>query len=198
MINEKQIIEFQSNNNLKIPIQYQNFLKQNDGYSFEGGIILYSLTELREMNESLQIQKYQPDYLAIGDDGGGLIFLMKQEMDADEIFVVDISDYELETAFCKIIGFEEWFNGGCLIRQKAEGKNSNWGKIGNVYMIKLPSNGIKDLVKLKQIFGMDITTSELLNMSKNLPCKLVSNIKYEKAVKLIKKFGQDAIFAFGE
>lgn len=198
MINEKQIIEFQTSSNLNIPIQYQNFLKQNDGYSFKGGIALYSLAELKEMNESLQVQKYQPDYLAIGDDGGGLIFLMKQEMSADEIFIVDISDYELETAFCKIIGFKEWFDGGCIIHQKVGSKNSKSGKIGNIYMIKLPSNGLKDLVMLKQIFGIYIATSELLKMSKNLPCKLVSNIKYEKAIKLINKFGQDDIFEFRE
>ncbi len=42
--------------------------------SFNGGTILYSLDELKEMNDDLQIQKYQPDYLAIGDDGGGLVF----------------------------------------------------------------------------------------------------------------------------
>lgn len=85
------------------------------------------------MNESLQIQKYQPDYLAIGDDGGGLIFLMKQDKNADEIFVVDISDYALETAFCKIIGFKEWFDGGCIIHRKAGSKNSKSGKSGNIY-----------------------------------------------------------------
>lgn len=45
------------------------------------------------MNESLQVQMYQPDFMAIGDDGDGLIFLMEQEINADEIFVVDISDY---------------------------------------------------------------------------------------------------------
>lgn len=148
------------------------------------------------MNECLQVQMYQPDYMAIGDDGGGLIFLMEQEINADEIFVVDISDYELETAFCKINGFEDWFNGGCLIPQKVDNSNTESDKNGNIYLVKLPSNGIKDLVKIKQIFGMDVAISELLKMSKTLPCKLMSNIKYAKAIKLIQEFGESDIFEF--
>ncbi|MBD5474360.1 MAG: SMI1/KNR4 family protein [Lachnospiraceae bacterium] len=184
MINDKEINDFQEKSGFKIPRHFQNFLKQNNGYSFNGGVILYSLDELEEMNESLQVQMYQPDYMAIGDDGGGLIFLMEQEIDADEIFVVDISDYELETAFCKINGFEDWFSGGCLIPQKVDNSNTESDKNGNIYLVKLPSNGIKDLVKMKQIFGMDIAMSELLKMSKTLPCKLMSNIKYAKVKKI--------------
>ena len=42
------------------------------------------------------------DCIAIGDDGGGLVFLMKQEVDAKEVFCVDVSDYDIESAFCRL------------------------------------------------------------------------------------------------
>lgn len=102
----------------------------------------------------------------------------------------------METAFCKINGFEDWFNGGCLIPQKVDNSNTESDKNGNIYLVKLPSNGIKDLVKIKQIFGMDVAISELLKMSKTLPCKLMSNIKYAKAIKLIQEFGESDILEF--
>ena len=43
---------------------------------------------------------------------------------------------------------------------------------------------------------MDITTSELLKFTKDLPCKIASNITYAKALKLIKEFGQIDIFEY--
>lgn len=196
MIDEKQIAEFQNEYGFVIPNQYQDFLKQQDGCIFDSGVKLYGLDDLKETNESLQVHMYQPDYIAIGDDSGGLIFLMKQELNAKEIFVVDIADYDLETAFCKISNFKDWFDKGCVIPQKDADVNSPKDKNGEVYMIKLPANGVKDIVKIKKIFAMDIATSELLKMSKELPCKIASNITYAKAVKLMEKLGQADIFEY--
>lgn len=196
MTNEEQIIEFQNKYVFVIPNQYQDFLKQQDGCIFDSGVRLYELDELKEMNECLQVQMYQPGYMAIGDDSGGLIFLMKQELNAKELFVVDIADYDLETAFCKISNFKDWFDKGCVILQKDADVNSPKGKNGEVYMIKLPANGVKDIVKIKKIFAMDIATSELLKMSKDLPCKIASNITYAKAIKLMAKLGQADIFEY--
>ncbi|OYO59632.1 hypothetical protein CG709_18335 [Lachnotalea glycerini] len=97
MVNNKLINEYEINYGMRIPNLYKDFLKVNDGFSFDGGKILYSLNDLKEMNDNLQIHKYQPDYIAIGDDGGGLVFLMKQEANAEVVFLVDMSDYEIVT-----------------------------------------------------------------------------------------------------
>ena len=91
------------------------------------------------MNDELQIQEYQPDYLAIGDDGGGLVFLMKQEPDAKKVICVDMSDYDIETSF-----------------------------------------------------------SQLLTLTKELPCALIRGIMHAKAIKLMEEAGQTDIFEFRE
>lgn len=196
IVSEKQIIEFQNNYGYKIPSQYQDFLKQHDGYIFDNGIRLYELSDLKEMNESLQVSTYRPGYIAIGDDGGGLIFLIKQEIEAKEVFVVDICDYDLETAFCKINEFKSWFDKGCILPKEHENTSLPKGKNGVLYMIKTPTNGIKDMAKIKKIFSMDIATSELLKISKELPCRIASNITYAKALKLMQQFGQVDIFEY--
>ncbi len=118
----KQISDFESGYKLVIPIQYKDFLKNENGISFNGGTILYSLDELKQMNDDLQIQEYQPDYLAIGDDGGGLVFLMKQEPDAKEVICVDMSDYNIETSFCKIENFAAWYKEGCNVYIRTHAK----------------------------------------------------------------------------
>ena len=196
MISQEQIVEFENNYDYTIPSQYQDFLKQHDGCLFDNGVRLYELSDLKEMNDCLQVKMYQPEYMAIGDDSGGLIFLIRQETDAKEVFVVDICDYDLETAFYKIDEFRSWFDQGCIHPQEYKGADSPKGKNGDVYMIKLPANGIKDLTKIKKIFAMDIATSELLKLSKELPCKIASNITYAKACKLMQEFGQVDIFEY--
>ena len=168
----KQIYDFENNYGLIIPDQYKEFLKVNDGFSFDGGQILYSL-----------------------NDGGGLVFLMKQELSAKEVICVDASDYDVDLPFCRISNFDEWYKNGCKIR--TEGKESSSMQTqGNVILVKKPRNGIKDLIKIKRIFNMDIPASELLKLSNELPCILIEDIKHAKAVKLIERVGQIEIFEF--
>lgn len=148
------------------------------------------------MNDNLQIQKYQPDYIAIGDDGGGLVFLMRQETNAEVVFLVDLSDYDIGTAYKRICNFNDWFNKGCNIDTEKEEDNSQLSKIGSVYLTEKPVNGIRDLVRIKQIFNLNITASQFLKISRTLPCEVLTNIKYAKAIKLIEKTGQPEIFEF--
>lgn len=72
------------------------------------------------MNDDLQIQEYQPNYLAIADDGGGLVFLMRQALDAKEVICVDMSDYDIESPFYRIENFTDWYKDGCKIHTETK------------------------------------------------------------------------------
>lgn len=194
----KQIDNFESEYGLIIPQQYKEFLETNDGVSFDGGLILYSLGELKQVNDDLQIQRYQYNYIAIGDDGGGLVFLMRQESSAEEVICVDMSDYDVESPFCRIKNFSEWYNDGCRICVEEQEDNNKLSQIGDIFLVKMPYNGTKDLIKIKQVLNMNVSTAQLLTLSKSLPCKLIGDIKYAKAIKLIEKVGQVDIFEFQE
>ena len=197
MINAKQISDFESRYKMVIPVSYKEFLQNENGINFNGGTILYSLDELKQMNDNLQIQEYQPNYLAIGDDGGGLVFLMRQDPDAKEVICVDISDYDTESPFYRIENFTDWYKDGCKIHTETK-EDNRLSKAGDVFLIKEPKNGMKDLIKIKQAFNMDIATSQLLALSKELPCMVIRDIKYAKAIKLMEKIGQPDIFEFCE
>ena len=192
----EQFNDFESKYKLVIPTQYKEFLKVKNGISFDGGTILYSLDELKQMNDDLQVQMYQHNYLAIGDDGGGLVFLMEQVPDAEEVICVDMSDYDIKSPFYKVSNFNEWYKDGCQICVKEKEDAIKFSQEGNVFLLKMPVNGIKDLVKIKQVFNLDISSSQLLALSKELPCLIIKDIKYAKAVKLMKKIGQIDIFEF--
>ena len=51
----------------------------------------------------------------------------------------------------------------------------------NIVLIEIPNGGLKDLVKIKSVLALDISTGELLKGLKNLPFTLVKGAPYGKA-----------------
>ena len=82
--------------------------------------------------------------------------------------------------------FKKWVNSGCLseIEQKTINKSSD---ICNIVLVKTPSEGLKDLIRIKNVLGLEIPAVDLLKGSKNLPYILVERFPYGKAKKLIEK-----------
>ncbi len=187
-----------NNEHFVIPKQYSMFLQKQNGVSFGGGTILYSLQELMEMNEVLQISKYLQDYIAIGDDGAGLVFLMKQDIYTEKVICVDMSDYDIDTPYCTIDCFQKWLQEGCIVHNKKSDTNDIFGLTGDVYLVKMPYEGRKGLIKIKKILNLDISLPQLLSLANELPCLLIKDIKYAKAIKLIEKIGELEIFQFKE
>lgn len=59
-----------------LPLQLKSLLAGADGFLLNDGIKLYSLAELSERNATLEIRKYMPGYLAIGDNSGSMAFVL--------------------------------------------------------------------------------------------------------------------------
>lgn len=84
--------------------------------------------------------------------------------------------------------FSKWVNTGCL--SEAEKKTV----IGspdtcNIVLAKKPNEGLKDLIRIKSVLGIEISTADLLKGSKNPPYILIERFPYGKAKKLIEKLG---------
>jgi hypothetical protein len=59
-----------------LPLQLKSLLAEADGFLLNDGVKLYSLAELLERNATLEIRKYIPGYLAIGDNSGSMAFVL--------------------------------------------------------------------------------------------------------------------------
>ena len=104
----EKINTFEREYKYELPLVYKEFLCKYDGLSLDNGCTFYSFEELDNVNKDLQVDIYQPDTVAIGNDGGDLVFLMKQERETKTVYLVDAGDYDLETPYQIIQDFNEW------------------------------------------------------------------------------------------
>ncbi|AJH21025.1 SMI1/KNR4 family protein [Bacillus mycoides] len=186
--NEIEIQEIEDVMKVELPNIYKGLLKYTNGFSIGGGLTIYGTEDIIERNETWEVTEYANGYFSIGDDGSGNVFLMSQGADVQEVRAVDSGDMNPNHATVVTLDFSEWVNTGCLNRKIQEIKEEIPDTC-NIVLIEIPNGGLKDLVKIKSVLALDISTGELLKGSKNLPFTLVKGAPYGKAKKLIGKLG---------
>lgn len=95
-----------------LPAPLQEFLKRSDGLSLGGGLLIYGSADLKERNETWEVNKYAPGYIAIGDDGGGIVFLMKLNEDDAAIYAVESGVMDPEFAEQISESLSAWVSAG--------------------------------------------------------------------------------------
>jgi len=75
----------------------------------ETGVKLYSQTEIKERNETFEIQEYLKGFILIGDDSGGLGFLMGKK---GKVYSCDLGSLDEEDMEFKASSLEEFI---CLV-----------------------------------------------------------------------------------
>jgi hypothetical protein len=99
----------------RLPEEFREFLKRSDGLSLGGGLLIYGSAELKERNETWEVEDYAPGYIAIGDDGGGNVFLMKLNQDDSAIYTVESGVMDPEFAEMVSESLNAWVAGGLAI-----------------------------------------------------------------------------------
>lgn len=187
--NINEIIKIENSMNAIWPKSYKELLKNTNGFSSGGGLAIYGTKDIVERNETWEVEHYAEGYISIGDDGGGNVFLMQQEEDAKKVFMVDSGDMNPGHANLIASDFTQWINMGCLSEVQPDLMIES-PYVCQILLIRVPSGGLKDLVKIKRELGIDISTGELLKGSKNPPFILVRDFPYGKAKKIVGKIGE--------
>ncbi|WP_210367570.1 SMI1/KNR4 family protein [Bacillus sp. REN3] len=184
---DSKILEVENLLDVKLPNVFKVLLKQSDGFSIDGGLIIYGTEDLVERNETWEVAEYAPGYISIGDDGGGNVFLMLQDVDTIAVLVVDSGDMNPHNASLITSDFSCWISNGCLTEQDIARYQLDYC---NVVLDNNPPGGIKDLVRIKSELGINISTAELLKGSKNPPFILLEKFPYGKAKKMVENLGE--------
>lgn len=175
---------------LDLPKVYRVFLSTANGFINDEGIGLYGTADLVERNQTLEVKEYANGYVAIGDDSGDKVFLMKSEHGAKEVIAVDCGYMNPEDGPEMIAAdFEQWISEGCIITiSKLEGAKSSI-EPHDIILERAPFGGTKDLLTIKKVLETDISIGELLKKAKQSPCVVMRNVPYAKAIARIKKLG---------
>lgn len=97
----------------QLPDIYFELLKFSNGFLFESGVVIYSSDEVFERNQNFEVQKYAGDYLAIGDDSGGISILIP--FLGTGVFTVDQGSMDTNDMSKISDSLMNWFKAGCQI-----------------------------------------------------------------------------------
>ncbi len=164
---ESEIQESEDILQAKLPNVYKDLLRNTNGFSIGGEVAIYGTEDIVERNETWEVDEYARGYVAIGDDGGGNVFLMLQNEKETEVLIVDSGDMDPSHATVITSDIIEWVNSGCIIRESEQKTISEPPDTCNIVLAKPLDGGLKDLIKIKNILGIEISTADLLKGSKN-------------------------------
>lgn len=97
---------------IHLPQEYKNVLKEANGFALTNGVLIYGTEEIMERNKTWEVSEYAKGYVAIGDDGGGMVFLMALEKEACQVFVVDVGDMNPQHAILVSSQLNRWLQEG--------------------------------------------------------------------------------------
>ncbi|KWZ65980.1 SMI1/KNR4 family protein [Bacillus altitudinis] len=109
------IKEAESELNMVLPHTYKALLQQTNGCSVEGDVLLYGTEDIVERNKTWEVHHYASGYVAIGDDGGGRVLLMRQAEEEKKVWIVDAGVMDPQHAELVAEDLLSWVSHGCFI-----------------------------------------------------------------------------------
>ncbi|XYU19575.1 SMI1/KNR4 family protein [Bacillus pumilus] len=109
------IQEAESQLNMILPHAYKTLLKRTNGCSVGGDVLLYGTEDITERNATWEVQQYASGYVAIGDDGGGQVLLMRLVEDEKKVWIVDAGVMDPQHAELMTGNLLKWVSEGCII-----------------------------------------------------------------------------------
>ncbi|WP_102273755.1 SMI1/KNR4 family protein [Cytobacillus massiliigabonensis] len=184
---DQEILNVENEWNAKLPHSYIQLLKISNGILTEQGIVIYGTEDMIERNATWETKVYAQDYIAIGDDSGGRVFLMHQGDEEKRVLIVDSGDMTPEHADLVTSDFTQWVKNGFLIKTDETEDSGSTSLNCKIVLIDMPNGGLKDLLKIKSVFGLKMTAADLLKGSRNLPFIVAEEYPYGLAKKLVEK-----------
>ncbi len=113
---------------------------------------------------------------------------MAQKEKEEDFFIVDAGGMNPHASKAPI-NFKDWISSGC---PGMEDRNIGFPTDTCIVVVeKVLDNGMKDLIKLKNLLGIVVTTSQLMYGAKNTPYVLASDFPYGNAKTLVQKLDSD-------
>lgn len=172
-----------------IPSRMIEFWKSYSEVSFENGVNIYGLDIAIERNRLYEVSTYAPEYILIGDDGGGQGLFIKKNGDLN-VYYQDLGALSLPF-YSLNIDFFSWLENDPVIDE------DNWtsdeldliDKV-KVYVVRKPIEANKFMMEIRKLFNMKLSIRDMREKLNSLPYLMIQDItlmKYGQTIEGLNK-----------
>ncbi|WP_342534908.1 hypothetical protein MKY08_09190 [Lysinibacillus sp. FSL M8-0337] len=173
---------FQTN----IPSRLIEFWKSYNEVSFENGINIYGFDIAIERNGLYEVSTYAPEYILIGDDGGGQGLFLKKNSDLNVFYqdfgALSLPFYTLDTDLFR------WLENDPLIEDDFTLDEPDLIDKVKVYVVRKPNEANKFIMEIRKFFNLKLSINAIREKLNSLPFLVIQDItimKYGKTIEIL-------------
>lgn len=163
----------------RLPDSYRLFLTLSDGIELRSGTLLYGSGELAERNDTYQVSIYLPGHIAIGDDGGGRMFLLR-ESGTSPVLCVDMGAIGSVPPEVIAESLDAWIEQGCPGAATSVADDAALPDFADIYLVAIPGGKLANLIAVKNELGLNLGMAELKALAADLPACLAKGLPFGK------------------
>ncbi|MDO6527290.1 SMI1/KNR4 family protein [Motilimonas sp. 1_MG-2023] len=100
-----------------LPKEYREFLSSHQG-ELDGDVYLYLPEDLIERNECYETKEYAPGYISIGDNGGGMAFILSLNENDSNVYAVGRGSMVPSLKELVSSSFQKWLEEGLVYEEE--------------------------------------------------------------------------------
>jgi len=143
--------------------------------SFKNGINIYGFEIAKERNKQFFVKEYLPDFLLVGDDGGGQGIFVEKNNPLLNVFYLDFGALGSLPLKSLEIDLFHWLEEGPLIDNE---EIDEYGLLEyvDIFVTKLPKDTTKFIIDVRRAFNLSISIKDIKSNLNNIPFILKENI----------------------
>lgn len=172
-----------------IPSRLIEFWKSYNEVSFENGINIYGFDIAIERNGLYEVSTYAPEYILIGDDGGGQGLFLKKNSKLNVFYqdfgALSLPFYTLDTDLFR------WLENDPVIEEDdfTLDEPDLIDKV-KVYVVRKPNEANKFIMEIRKCFNLKLSINDIKEKLNSLPFLVIQDITIMKYIKTIEILNQ--------
>jgi len=99
-----------------LPDDYLDLLKTHGGDFCNDRVCLYGVADIIERNETYEVRRFCPGFIAIGDDSGGRAVVIALGKDPGPVYLVDYGSMMPDDFHVIALDIKTWVAAGCQVK----------------------------------------------------------------------------------
>ncbi len=168
-----------------LPVELINVWREHNGFSGEN-FDFYSTDTIAERNQAFEVAEFCPGFLAVANDSGSRVALLQQtkanaQAISANVCLNSIGCMRLDAMEQTNLDLERWIDARCPFEMGIKPEVSATERVV-LRLDCIPDSGIKGLMEIKKLLGMEIPVHELRSIPNRIPFDLCTTT-YIKALR---------------